>query len=83
MTYKTRDTVEAATLVTLGYSVDSHSIETDERTNKKVVFFSFTDVMDKDIQDFATGSSSVEPSTFVVNFNKLKVVIARAMENKE
>jgi hypothetical protein len=70
-TFQTSDTVLAATLLSLAYqAIDYTSL--DGRT---VIYFNNTPKLQKDLNKYWTRKLLVEPTTFQLNYKRIKTVI--------
>jgi hypothetical protein len=69
--FQTSDTVLAATLLSLAYqAIDYTSL--DGRT---VIYFNNTPKLQKDLNKYWTRKLLVEPTTFQLNYKRIKTVI--------
>lgn len=77
-TYVTSNTVEAASYLCHGYTIKNTELLIEG--HRKIVSFVFEGLEEQDIKDFSMGSSTVEPSTFLTNYNKLKALVASTLK---
>ncbi len=70
-TFKTSDTVLAATLL----SLDFVPTEFTQKEKQTIISFKKTKELDKEINIYWSGGTRVEPTTFHLNFRRLKSLI--------